>query len=180
VSDTEWFDRPMGDPIRLVPYDTRWATAARGWCDRILRVLAPLEVVVDHVGSTAVPGLRAKPVLDLQVQVPRLRDESAYLPHLSALGLTLRARAEAFRFLRPPTGAVRAVHVHVCGIGSAWATDHLAFRDALRADAATARLYEQLKADLSARHRFDRGAYNAGKATFIRGVLADRGTGPRS
>lgn len=173
AADVEWFDQPIGEPVEIHDASGEWAARGRAWETRLADALAPLRVQIDHVGSTSVPGLAAKPVIDLQVQVPGLADECAYVPALQALGLVLRARGGDFRFLRPPAGAARDVHVHVCETGSDWAVEHLAFRDALRADAALAREYEQLKRRLAATVG-GRADYNRGKEAFILGVVARR------
>jgi GrpB-like predicted nucleotidyltransferase (UPF0157 family) len=102
------------------------------WIERLHKALAPLEVRIEHDGSTAVPGLSAKPVIDLQVSVPSIADKNGYRPALESLGLVLRARAPDDRFFRPTASAPRTVHVHVCERGSAWERDHILFRDLLR------------------------------------------------
>lgn len=170
-SGVEWFDQHVGDPIEIHEPSADWAEIGSGWEVRLAGLLSPLRVQVDHVGSTSVPGLAAKPIIDLQVQVPDLADESAYVPALEELGMVLRARGADFRFFRFPKGHLRNVHVHVCGLGSTWAAEHLAFRDALRQDAALAREYERLKKNL-AETVGDRAAYNLGKEPFILGVVA--------
>jgi len=175
AADVEWFDQPIGEPVEIVEASEQWAVRGRAWETRLADALAPLAVQVDHVGSTSVPGLAAKPVIDLQVQVPDLADERAYLPALEGLGVVLRARGGSFRFLRPPAGVERDVHIHVCETGSDWAVEHLAFRDALRADTALADEYAQLKRRLAAAVE-DRADYNRGKESFILGVVA-RSTG---
>ena len=171
TEDVEWFDQPIGEPVEIHDASERWAALGRRWEQRLSAALAPLPVQVDHVGSTSVPGLAAKPVIDMQIQVPSLADEDAYFPALQDLGLVLRARGVDFRFLRPPAGQVRDVHVHVCETGSRWASDHLAFRDALRADPSTARAYEQMKRRL-ADTVGERAEYNRGKQEFILDVVA--------
>ncbi|MFJ4044593.1 GrpB family protein [Microbacterium sp. NPDC089987] len=170
-ADVEWFDQPIGEAVEVHDPSGEWAAIGRSWEDRLGQALSPLPVRVDHVGSTSVPGLAAKPVIDMQVQVPDLADEGAYVPALEGLGMVLRARGADFRFLRPPAGRARKVHIHVCEAGSAWAEEHLAFRDALRGDVFLAREYEGLKRRL-AEIVVERADYNAGKASFILEVVA--------
>jgi GrpB-like predicted nucleotidyltransferase (UPF0157 family) len=117
--------------------------------------LAPLDARNEHVGSTAVAGLAAKPVIDLQLAVPVLEDEPAH------------------RFFRPPACAPRTVHVHVCAQGSAWERDHIRFRDLLRADPALRDEYERLKHTLAATFAGDRSRYAAGKAAFVTRALEE-------
>src|SRR4051794_18956460 len=110
----EWFDQPKRDPPLVVAPDPSWPEVARRWIERLEQALDALDVRIVHVGSTAVPGLAAQPVIALQVAVPSLADEHAYRPALESLGLVLRTRAPDHRFFRPPATAPRAVHVHVC------------------------------------------------------------------
>ncbi len=171
TEDVEWFDQPIGEPVEIHDASEGWAALGQQWERRLSAALAPLPVRVDHVGSTSVPGLSAKPVVDMQIQVPSLADEDAYLPALHGLGLVLRARGTDFRFLRPPAGRPRDVHIHVCETGSRWASDHLAFRDALRADPSLAAEYERRKRSLAAAV-VERAEYNRGKEGFILDVVA--------
>lgn len=172
-SDVELFDRPGRDPVELSEPDPGWADAARRWADAVRAALMPLPAVVEHIGSTAVPGLVAKPVLDLQVAVPDIDDEDAYRPGLESLGLVLREREPEHRFFRPPAGEPRVVHVHVCAQASAWERAHLLFRDYLRAHPHTASAYTALKRDLAERYRDDRLAYTEAKTAIVRRVLDD-------
>ena len=172
----EWFDRPGGDPVELREQSTEWATRAGEWIAAIRVALLVLDLRVEHVGSTAVPGLIAKPVIDLLVSVPDLADERAYRPALESLGLVLRAREPDHLFFRPPAGHPRTVHVHVCATGSAWEREHLAFRDELRARPDVAAAYAELKVRLAVEFRADRAAYTDGKAAFIRSVIDSTGT----
>ncbi|GGF31651.1 hypothetical protein GCM10010922_03420 [Microbacterium sorbitolivorans] len=171
----EWFGQPIGEPVEIQDPREDWATTGRRWEERLVEALSPLPVQADHIGSTSVPGLAAKPVIDMQIQVPDLLDEDAYVPALERMGMILRARGSDFRFLRPPAGNERNVHIHVCEAGSVWAGEHLAFRDALRGDAALAGEYERLKHRLAAAAD-SRTAYNRGKESFIREVVARHAT----
>jgi GrpB-like predicted nucleotidyltransferase (UPF0157 family) len=92
-SAVKWFDRPGREPVELSEPSARWADLAHTWGEAITQAVRPLRVRVEHVGSTAVPALIAKPVVDLQLSVPDLDDENAYRPGLESLGLVLRTRA---------------------------------------------------------------------------------------
>jgi GrpB-like predicted nucleotidyltransferase (UPF0157 family) len=179
ASGVEWFDRPGGEPVELHPPSPRWRELADQWTAAIGSALAALAPRVEHVGSTAVPGLVAKPVVDLQVSVPDVDDEQAYRPALESLGLVLRAREPGHRFFRPPAGQPRTVHVHVCGRGSAWERETLVFRDRLRARPEIAAAYAELKQRLTAELGADRAAYTEGKSGFIRSVVDSAGRGER-
>ncbi|WP_336645912.1 GrpB family protein [Microbacterium sp. USHLN186] len=174
--DVEWFDQPIGEAVEIHEPSKEWLAIGQRWEERLTEALSPLPVRVDHVGSTAVPGLPAKPVIDMQVQVPDLSDESSYAIALESVGMVLRARGADFRFFRPPAGRVRDVHIHVCEVDSAWAREHLAFRDALRGDPTLARAYARLKRRLAATVT-ERADYNAGKESFILAAVEESTVG---
>ena len=167
----EWFDRPGGEPVELHQPSQRWGELASQWSAAIGRVLSELRPRVEHIGSTAVPGLVAKPVIDPQVSVPDVNDETAYRPPLESLGLVLRAREHGHRLFRLPPGQPRTVHVHVCQRGSTWEREHLVFRDELRARPELVMAYAQLKQRLADEVGQDRAAYTEGKSEFIRRVV---------
>ena len=121
------------DPIEVVNYDPAWPGCYEQWRERLASALGTAGVRTEHVGSTAVPGLPAKPVIDIQISVADLRDEARYAPQLEAAGVQLRSRDELHRYFRPFPGRPREVHVHVCEAGSTWEREHLLFRDYLRA-----------------------------------------------
>lgn len=173
VNDLELLGAAGHDPVELRPYDEAWAAAFTAWRDRLAQVLGPRALRIDHVGSTAVPGLPAKPVVDVQVSVADVDDERSFVPAVESLGLMLRAREPGHRYFREDvgTGATRTVHVHVCTAGQPWEHDHLLFRDYLRAHPEHRDAYAALKHDLAARHRDDRVAYTAGKDSFVAGTL---------
>ena len=158
------------DTIYVASYDPAWPEHFADWQQRIFFAVST-AVRIDHVGSTAVPGLAAKPIVDVQVSVPDVADEAPYLQELGSLGLYLRIREPGHRYLRPPPGEPRAVHVHVCEAGSRWEREHLLFRDYLRAESAVRDAYTALKLDLAARYRHDRLAYSEAKTGFILDAL---------
>ncbi len=171
MSKVEWFDRPGGEPVELHEHSPAWAELAEQWIADIRRALRPLPARIEHVGSTAVPGLVAKPVVDLMVCIPDVDDETAFRPGLESLGLVLRAREPGHRFFRPPAGQPRTVHVHVCEPGSVWERDWVVFRDRLRARPDLTAEYAQLKRRLAGELGEDRTAYTEAEATFIRSVI---------
>lgn len=175
VSEPELLGEPGGEPVEIVPADPAWKAEFASWKRQIKAALGPLAVRIEHVGSTAVADLPAKPVLDVQVSVPdqAALEAEAYVEPLEALGLSLRGREPGHRFLRPrpDRGEPRTVHVHVCVAGSPWERDHLLFRDYLRAHPEHRKAYADLKADLAARFRDERPAYNEGKTSFVDGTL---------
>jgi GrpB-like predicted nucleotidyltransferase (UPF0157 family) len=123
------------------------------------------------VGSTAVPGLAAKPIIDIQISVDDIADESSYRPGIESLGIALRSRDPAHLYFRPPLGEPRVVQIHVCVAGSVWETDHLLFRDYLRVHPDARDAYGSLKLALASRFRDDRLAYTDAKTDFILDTL---------
>lgn len=146
----------LDGPVTLAPYDPRWPEAYAALAARIGERLAALAHRVDHAGSTSVPGLPAKPVLDLVLTVPHPADEDAYVPALAPLGLRLTLREPdwyAHRLLRGTPGhpAADAVNLHVFPEGCPETARMLRFRDHLRASEADRELYARTKRELAAR-----------------------------
>lgn len=150
--------------IRLMAHDPAWEATARAHIDRVRGLLG--DVRVEHVGSTAVRGLAAKPIVDLQLSVADVDDEPSYLTALEAGGYVLRVREITARHRMLRT-APRDVHLHVCDVGGTWERDHLLFRDHLRHDAGDRRRYEAVKQDLAARDWPTMQHYADAKAEII-------------
>ena len=159
--------RAAMDPIEVVPYDARWPVTFREWRDRLANALGTAAVSIEHIGSTAVPGLAAKPVIDIQVTVRELDQEAAYVPAVEALGVALRARERGHRYFRPAGALPRTVQIHVYATGSEEERVHLLFRDHLRSDASARDDYARMKQEAARRYRGDRIAYNEAKTGFI-------------
>lgn len=161
-------------PIALVPPDSSWPTRFQQERGLLEAALAPwLTGGVHHVGSTAVPGLPAKPVIDILAGVESLADSRASFDALAALEYRYAPyRTDEMHWFCKPSPAHRTHHLHLIPTRSPRYNDELAFRDALRADPQLARQYAGLKQGLAARHREDREAYTEGKAPFVAGVLA--------
>jgi GrpB-like predicted nucleotidyltransferase (UPF0157 family) len=159
-------------PVLLEPYDAGWVTRFDDVRRRLAASLGPTARRIEHVGSTAVPGVASKPVIDVQVSVADLDDEASYAPAIAALGFPLRLRDGEHRFFREPAGVPRTTHIHVCAVGSRWERVHLLFRDYLRAHPARAAAYGELKSALAERYRDDRVSYTEAKGPFIDETLA--------
>jgi GrpB-like predicted nucleotidyltransferase (UPF0157 family) len=168
--------RPVADPIDVVAYRESWAASFAGWRRRLLAALGQTAVRIEHVGSTAVPGLPAKPIIDVQVSVRDVEDESSYVRAMEELGIPLRFREPEHRYFRPSGDQPRTVQIHVCNAGGEWEREHLLFRDYLRADARARATYARLKRELAERYRDDRLAYNEGKTGFVLDTLTDART----
>lgn len=137
-------------PIHLAPPDPAWPRQYADVAARIRHALGPVAVVLEHVGSTSVPGLAAKPFLDVLLLVTDPADEAAYVPPLEAAGFLLHVREPDWhqhRFLR---GHDPEVQIHVFAAGSGEAERMLLFRDRLRADEGERALYLETKRRLAA------------------------------
>ena len=160
--------------VRVVSYDDRWPALFREEAERIGAAVTAAglpELALEHVGSTAVPGLSAKPVLDIGAGYAADTDPSVYVAVLESLSYVYRGNAglpgrEFFR-----RGELRTHHLHLVERhGKHW-IGYLRFRDVLRADASVRDAYAALKHELAVRHPRDREAYILGKAAFIAAVL---------
>jgi GrpB-like predicted nucleotidyltransferase (UPF0157 family) len=171
-SATEWFADVGDEPVELSEPDAMWSRRFEAIRRQLAKALGPTAVRIDHIGSTAVPSIPAKPIIDVQVSVNQLEAEDRYQPQIEALGWPLRARELAHRFFRPPAGEARTVHIHVCETGGSWERDHLLFRDYLRAHPGRAAEYAALKRQLAASFGNDRPAYTRSKVPFIEATLA--------
>ncbi len=148
------------DPHEVTSYDPAWQQVFRTWHEQLAAALDGAATRIEHIGSTSVPGLAAKPIIDILISVPDINDEKAYLCRAKSTGLTLHLRERGHRFLWPPAVKPRDVHVHICGSGSTWEHNHLLFRDYLRAHPATCENYARLKQELITRWHHDRKAVN--------------------
>src|SRR5579859_266389 len=161
------------DPIKVVPYDSEWPARFAIWSKMIAGALAGVAIRIDHVGSTSVHGLAAKPIVDIQVSVPDISDEESYVPGLEGLGVQLRSRDDLHRFFRPFAGRPRDVHFHVCPVGSEWERRHLLFRDYLRENAAARSTYVRAKREAARVWMDDGWAYTDAKSEVILNVMED-------
>ncbi|MEH3033843.1 MAG: GrpB family protein [Aeromicrobium erythreum] len=155
--------------IALAEPDPTWPDRFRVERDTVVAALRDRALRVDHIGSTSVPGLAAKPIVDLDLSVADPDDEDAYLPDLLAAGYVLRVREPGHRMVRRPT---LDVHVHVCAAGSDWERRHLLFRDHLRAHPDDRALYEQVKRGLAGREWADTNDYADAKSEVIQAITA--------
>ena len=162
--------------VVLSPHTIEWSLVFSEVREELLVAFAPFEVVVEHIGSTSVPGLLAKPVIDVLLGARSLSDIVSKIKTLEGLGYAYVAKYERDLpmrryFVKSKSGSLR-VHLHAVESGSQIWKEHLTFRDALRAVAALASQYAALKLRLAAEFANDKSAYTAAKAPFIQGVLS--------
>ena len=165
------------NPVVVVEYDWRWPELFESLRTRVTAVLGEMAARVEHVGSTAVPGLAAKPVIDIDVLLRSDEVLFAAIERLARLGYVHRGNLgvpEREAFATPANDPPH--HLYVCPPQSAEFRRHVAFRDYLRLHTKEAKAYAELKIALAGRFREDRVAYNEGKTEFVAGILARVGT----
>lgn len=162
----------MAKPIIVVEYDPTWPDTFESLKKRVAQALGDVAVAIEHVGSTSVPGLAAKPIIDMDVVVPTSGDVPTAIERLADIGyihqgnLGIEGR-EAF--IAPPNTPDH--HLYVCPQDSRELRRHVRFRDYLRRHPDAAKRYADLKRLLAERHRDDRGAYTQAKTEFITEIL---------
>ena len=166
----------MNEPLEIVPYDPQWRGAYSAERNRIAEALGALAVRIEHNGSTSVPGLAAKPIIDIQVSVRQLHPTDTYGALLQRLGYIHHPHPDdSFcPFFHKPATWPHTHHVHVVESGGAEERRTLAFRDYLREHPDVAREYEDLKRELAARYgaagAASREAYAEAKTPFVTNV----------
>lgn len=164
-------------PVRIVEYNPEWPALYEKEKVLILRAVGGWVVAIEHVGSTAVPGLAAKPTIDIMVGLRRLQDASFCLEPLRAIDYEYVPEYEASipdrRYFHKGPPGNRTHHLHVVEFGGVFWGKHLMFRDFLRRDPEKARAYAQLKRDWALRFGRDREGYTDAKTSFIESTLAD-------
>ncbi len=158
--------------IVMVDYDPRWPAQFVPHARKIQEALGNTALAVEHVGSTSVPGLAAKPIVDMIVVVPNAADEPSYLPALLAAGYVLRVREPDWHEHRMVRTPALDAHVHVFPAGCLEVRRQLAFRDRLRRDADDRRLYESTKRRLANQDWADMNAYARAKSDVVEQITA--------
>jgi GrpB-like predicted nucleotidyltransferase (UPF0157 family) len=141
--------KPHNAPITLVEYDPRWPELYAREANRIRSVLGDKALQVEHVGSTSVPGLCAKPIIDMLLVVSDSADEPSYIPDLEAAGYTLRIREPEWFEHRLLKGPDIDINLHVFSAGTSVPERMLRFRDWLRSNEADRKKYAQVKRSLA-------------------------------
>lgn len=171
------------DPIEVVDPDPAWAAMGEAACAEVAAALGPYVVEVQHIGSTSVPGLAAKPVIDLLVGVRSLDDSPAIVAAVTGLGYEYVPEFEDElpnrRYFRRFADGVRTHQVHLVErTDTDWWDRHVAFRDWLRTHPDDRDAYAELKRRLAVEHRDDRAAYTDAKSDFIHAIERRLGVRP--
>ncbi|MGH2712418.1 MAG: GrpB family protein [Thermoleophilaceae bacterium] len=163
----------MTDQIEVVAYDPQWPTRFLQQSGAIRATLGEVALRIDHIGSSAVPGLAAKPIIDVQISVAALEPPDAFRVPLEQLGYVFRADnlERTKRYFREPPGA-RRTHLHVRRAGSFSEQLALLFRDFMRTHPDWAQRYAELKYGVAERHAGDRERYIQEKQPFTWEAIA--------
>jgi len=164
--------------VVISEYDANWTVLFKEEAYRLHSAFGSSALRVEHVGSTSVPGLAAKPVIDIQVSVASLAPRGRYMDVMATLGYRHAALGDfdlVYPFFRKPAELPSTHHVHLCEAGGEQEWKHLAFRDYLRTHAQTAQEYAALKCELARKHDASTlqamEAYSLAKSEFVAGVL---------
>jgi GrpB-like predicted nucleotidyltransferase (UPF0157 family) len=166
---------PMSTVV-VSPYSSAWPKLFGDVRKELLAAFVPIVVAVEHIGSTAVPGLAAKPVIDVLLGADSLMAIESKIASLRELGYEYVPKYEREiplrRYFVKSAESSPRLHLHAVEIGSRLWLEHLAFRDALREDAKLRAQYQSLKLRLAKEFADDKAAYTAAKGPFIQSVIA--------
>lgn len=162
--------------VVVAPYSEQWPAQFLALRLELAAVFAPAAVSIEHVGSTSVPGLIAKPIIDVLLGADSLARIEQAIPRLAALGYEYVPKYEAQLpmrryFVKPASSSSLKVHLHSVVEGSDFWLDHISFRNALRTDPVLVSKYQELKVALAAKFD-DVHAYTDAKTPFIRAALS--------
>ena len=167
-------DRAIGEAVNLVAYNEAWPRLFDAERERLLN-LSPRLLQVEHFGSTAVPGMAAKPIIDILAGVESMTVADSLVELILASGYTtsreFNAKLPDRRWFMRAANGQRTHHLHVVELGGAQWQERLLFRDKLRLYNHLAQRYEELKVQLAALHQRDREAYTDAKSQFVAAVI---------
>ena len=178
--------KPLGlkkGKVMLTGYNTKWPGLFNSEKKLLKATLGKLAIAISHVGSTAVPGLCAKPILDIMVSVLSIEKAEKKISGFELCGYRVKSREEdpipGRLFFSKDMNGLRCFHLHVTEADSTFCKEHILFRNILRKNPKTAQAYARLKRRLSKMFPDDRNAYIDGKAKFISGVLFEKFVKPK-
>jgi GrpB-like predicted nucleotidyltransferase (UPF0157 family) len=164
--------RPLAAPIEISEYDPAWPQLYEREAARIRKALGARVVRLEHAGSTSVPALPAKPIIDVVLEVPASADEDAYVPDLEAVGYVLRIREDDWLAHRMFKGPDTNVNLHVFSAGCEETDRMLLFRDWLRTNPADRECYAAAKRELAARDWKYGQQYADAKTAIVAEIMA--------
>lgn len=164
--------KPLNGPVTIADYDPAWSEHFEREAEEIRAALGERIVLLEHVGSTSVPGLAAKPILDILLVVPNSADEAAYVPALECAGYVLRIRELEWHEHRMLKGDNPAVNLHVFSPGCSEIERMLLFRDWIRHNEVDRLLYERTKRELARKTWKYTQNYADAKTLVVEEILA--------
>ena len=161
-------------PVQVVPYSKNWPAMFEAEVELLQKALEPwLVAEIEHVGSTAVPGLHAKPIIDIMAPVQDLDSSRRAIQAAQSVGYCYYPyKPDQMHWFCKPAPSSRTHHLHLIPWGSRLWQERLAFRDALRRSPTLAQQYANLKLNLAAQFPLDREAYTEAKAPFVATILS--------
>ena len=164
----------MGSSVVIVGYDPEWPLAFAAERERLRGELGNAVERIDHVGSTSVPGMAAKPIIDIQISVEAFDPAERYHEPLLGMGYIHRPDDEPrHRFYKRELDDLTLFHVHVCESGKDWESDHLLFREFLKAHPIIAEKYGDVKREAASHFAADRDRYMDAKAPHLAGLMEE-------
>ncbi len=177
MHDAGMDDAIADDGIAIVPYDSAWPLVFKDEQEKILSLFSDVRrVAVEHMGSTAIVGMGAKPVIDMMLGLMDLNETQAHMPGLKALGYEHVPEVEkeipgrSF-FIKRNAQGIRTHHLHAVDLGRDFWFHHLLFRDYLSAHSADAKIYFEGKVQLALKFKNDRQAYTNAKTALVNEVM---------
>lgn len=167
--------RPFGGQVRILPYDPEWPRLYEREAERLRGLLGDRVLLLEHVGSTSVPGLPAKPIIDIDLRVADSADEDAYVPELTGAGYTMVIREPEWYEHRLFKGPDTDVNLHVFGEQTDEIERHLLLRDWMRAHPEDRDLYRDAKLELSRRTFRTIHEYSHAKTEVVVDILRRAG-----
>jgi GrpB-like predicted nucleotidyltransferase (UPF0157 family) len=175
MNDQESLLAAIYEEVRLCPYDPQWPHLFQAERERLMEKFPGAFRDIEHIGSTAVPGLQAKPVIDILAGVESMAFADKMVNAICLAGYTtsdaFNATLSGRRWFMRSKDGTRTHHLHVVVHGESEWLEHLCFRDALRSDVILAARYVELKSELVAHYKSDRDAYTDAKTLFVQSVL---------
>lgn len=159
----------MSRTIEVVPYRSHWPSLFRMEARKIAAVLANELILIHHIGSTAIPRIKAKPVIDCLIEVRDIDSVDLFNDSIMALGYDPRGEngIAGRRYFNKARGSIHTHHLHIFQLGHPEIARHLNFRDFLRAHPEQAQAYSRIKEDLAQKFKHDSEAYTEGKTIFV-------------
>lgn len=161
-------------PVKLSKYDPKWVIVFNKEKEKILNKIEK-SLLIEHIGSTAIPGSIAKPEIDIMIGIKTLKDSKKYIKPLDKLGYIYFPKFEEFvperRYFRKSIRVKPLFHIHMVEKGSGFWQDHIIFREYLKSYPEDVKKYNNLKQDLILKFNGDRESYSKGKEKFILDIL---------